>query len=130
MSSQLSLIEKINQLPPDKIAEVVDFVDFLRERGSKHNGTLVFTDTDDETALLKTIREKSRIPFRKRLNELRRKLENEILTPDERDELLDLNHRLEAMNADRIAALGALANLHGVTLTGIMNQLGIKQPNA
>ena len=27
------LIKKIKSLPPDKLAEVVDFVDFLRQRG-------------------------------------------------------------------------------------------------
>ena len=29
------LIEKIKALPPDKIAEVVDFVDFLAHRGDR-----------------------------------------------------------------------------------------------
>ena len=29
------LIEKIKALPPDKIAEVVDFVDFLAQRGDR-----------------------------------------------------------------------------------------------
>jgi len=29
------LIEKINALPPDKIAEVVDFVDFLVQRDDR-----------------------------------------------------------------------------------------------
>lgn len=29
------LIEKINALPPDKIAEVVDFVDFLAHRDDR-----------------------------------------------------------------------------------------------
>ena len=27
------LIKKIKSLPPDKLAEVIDFVDFLRQRG-------------------------------------------------------------------------------------------------
>jgi len=31
-SSDTELIEKIKTLPPDKLAEVEDFVDFLRQR--------------------------------------------------------------------------------------------------
>jgi len=31
------LIEKIKNLPPDKLLEVEDFVDFLRQRGDDRN---------------------------------------------------------------------------------------------
>ena len=31
--SEEELIEKIKNLPPDKLSEVEDFVDFLRQRG-------------------------------------------------------------------------------------------------
>jgi hypothetical protein len=31
--SEEELIEKIKSLPPDKLSEVEDFVDFLRQRG-------------------------------------------------------------------------------------------------
>ena len=34
MASENNLIEKINALPPDKIDEVIDFVDFLAGRDS------------------------------------------------------------------------------------------------
>jgi hypothetical protein len=30
------LLEKIKSLPPDKLVEVEDFVDFLRQRGDDH----------------------------------------------------------------------------------------------
>jgi hypothetical protein len=32
MTSEQVLIDKIKQLPPERVAEVEDFVDFLRER--------------------------------------------------------------------------------------------------
>ncbi len=33
-NSEQRIIEKIRSLPPDKAAEVEDFIDFLRQRGS------------------------------------------------------------------------------------------------
>lgn len=33
--SDEELLEKIKSLPPDKLAEVEDFVDFLRQRGDE-----------------------------------------------------------------------------------------------
>jgi hypothetical protein len=33
--SEEDLIEKIKSLPPDKLLEVEDFVDFLRQRGDR-----------------------------------------------------------------------------------------------
>lgn len=35
--SEEELIEKIKSLPPDKLSEVEDFVDFLRQRGEDRN---------------------------------------------------------------------------------------------
>ena len=44
MIAEDKLIRKINNLPPDKINEVIDFVDFLLQKAEKHengrkNGT-------------------------------------------------------------------------------------------
>lgn len=36
--SNVSLIEKIQNLPPETVSEVEDFVDFLAEKRSKRNG--------------------------------------------------------------------------------------------
>lgn len=35
--SDEELIEKIKSLPPDRLSEVEDFVDFLRQRGDDRN---------------------------------------------------------------------------------------------
>ena len=39
VQSAQSLLEKIQSLPLDRIAEVEDFVDFLRERTKSHTAT-------------------------------------------------------------------------------------------
>ena len=36
---EIMLIEKLKDLPPEKLAEVEDFVDFLRERGEARKFT-------------------------------------------------------------------------------------------
>ncbi len=39
MSTEHTLIEKIRQLPPQRMAEVEDFIDFLRAREEEHRLT-------------------------------------------------------------------------------------------
>ena len=116
-----SLIEKINHLPPDQMAQAEAFVSSLQERKP------LFL-SNDETVLLKIIKEMSRNPFRKRLNALREKLRNETITTDEHIELLRLTEQVERRNVDRISALADLARLRGVSLPEVMGQLGIKKP--
>jgi hypothetical protein len=38
-AAEQALIDKIRQLPPERMAEVEDFVDFLRTREDKHRLT-------------------------------------------------------------------------------------------
>jgi hypothetical protein len=54
---------------------------------------------------------------------------DETLTPTEHQELLTLQQRLEALHAARMKALSELAKLRGLTLTAIMEQLGIEFPD-
>lgn len=116
-----NLIEKISRLPPDQMAQVEAFVNSLQERKP------VFF-SNEETVLLKIIKEMSRNPFRKRLNALREKLRNETITTDEHIELLWLTEQVERRNVDRVSALADLARLRGVSLPEVMGQLGIKKP--
>lgn len=37
MNAQEQILEKINSLPPDKVAEVVDFIDFMAARNRAAN---------------------------------------------------------------------------------------------
>jgi hypothetical protein len=38
-----AILEKLKQLPPERVAEVEDFVDFLRTRGAEHQLTRAAT---------------------------------------------------------------------------------------
>jgi hypothetical protein len=42
MSAQ-SIIEKLNDLPPDKVLEVEDFIDFLRQRAQREQDDIELT---------------------------------------------------------------------------------------
>ena len=39
--NEQAILEKIKQLPPERVAEVEDFVDFLRTRGTEQQFTRV-----------------------------------------------------------------------------------------
>ena len=43
-----TLIDKIRSLPPQKVAEVEDFVDFLRQREEEHRLTRAATKLSEE----------------------------------------------------------------------------------
>jgi hypothetical protein len=53
----------------------------------------------------------------------------ETLSPDEHAELLRLQQRLEALHTARMKALEEFARRRGLTLTVVMEQLGIEFPD-
>ncbi len=48
MSEEHELLEKIRSLPPEKVAQVKDFVDFLRVRDEDRRLTLAATKLSEE----------------------------------------------------------------------------------
>lgn len=64
-----------------------------------------------------------------RLNRLIEKRRAEALTPEEQRELLRLTDRLEAAQVARVKALVKLAQLRGIPLNTLMNDLGIQVSN-
>ena len=81
-----------------------------------------------EAVLLKAIAEHSRLPDaeQERYEELRHKFDQEILNEQEFMEYQSLLQQLEVRNVKRIEALVALAQQRGLTLRGIMVELGLK----
>ncbi|HWE03819.1 MAG TPA: hypothetical protein VG326_15550 [Tepidisphaeraceae bacterium] len=57
--------------------------------------------------------------------ELREKLENDALTLAERSELLVVSENIERANATRMTHLVELANLRNVSLSRLMDELGL-----
>jgi hypothetical protein len=114
------LIEKISQLPPDQLAEVNDFVDFLRERRPKPAPT--------EPELIASIRELSKIPSPKRYDRLVRKRQEGTITAQEMNDLIRMTEALEARMVERTQALATLAQLWGCSLKEVLDRIGIKAP--
>jgi hypothetical protein len=79
----------------------------------------------DEADLLLKINQGLSEPAQQHSSELIAKRQAETLTPDEHAELLRLSDQAEQMNAERIAALAALAQLRQTTLPHLMHDFGL-----
>lgn len=82
----------------------------------------------EETDLLLRINQGIPLVIQTRFDQLVAKRRAESLTPDEHQELLHLVNQIEKSDAERIRELTKLAQLRGVTLTTLMDQLGIQPP--
>ena len=114
------LLEAVRQLSPTELGE---FVRRLTE-WQEQNGQ----SAEDEAAVLARIKENSRLPAaqQRRYEQLRRKCERRTLTERELAEYQSLLQQLEACNVKRVEALIALAKRRGMTLQGVMAELGLK----
>lgn len=121
--SNLQLSQVIEQLSLTELDRFANEVTALRAR--RHAPVL----SGDESSLFTTINQSLSETERKRLAELGERRAEETLTPEEQQELLMLQQRLEALHAERMKALANLAQLRGVTLTAVMEQLGIEFPD-
>ncbi|RIK38806.1 MAG: hypothetical protein DCC55_20035 [Chloroflexi bacterium] len=65
---------------------------------------------------------------RQRYQELNSRLEAEVLTPEEHQELLGLIDQIEQADAIRLKQLIELAQLRGMSLDELMQQLNISPP--
>lgn len=81
----------------------------------------------DETELLQQINRGLPADVRQRYDALNAKLHDEMITPQEHEELLALIDRLELADAERMQRLVALAQLRGVSVDTLMEQLGIRR---
>lgn len=117
------IISAVKRLPLPELEQLVDQVIAIRaERRAPHL-------TADESALLSRINRGLSAQKRAKMNALIAKRDDQIITPAELEELMASTDRLEVLHADRLAALAELASLRGVTLDGVMNQLGIRFPD-
>ncbi len=83
----------------------------------------------DEAALLQKINQSLPPDVQQRYDELMAKLSEETLTSNEHQELLALIDRIEEADAERVQALAALAHLRNVSITALMEELGIHSPS-
>lgn len=121
--SNPKLSQVIEQL---SLAELDRFADeFTALRARLHAPVL----RADESALFAIINQSLSEAERNRLATLSVTRAQEILTSDELQELLALQQQLESLHVKRIKAMTELAKLRGVTLTVVMEQLGIEFPD-
>lgn len=66
--------------------------------------------------------------FARRYRELISKRQKEVLTPEEYQELLSMGEQVEHWQAEKIQALAGLAQKRGISLRGLLDELGIDLP--
>lgn len=116
------IISAVAQLSLSELERVFDRVLALQaERKAPHLSPA-------ESKLLVSINQGLSPELRERLALLKAKREDESITDAEYEELTDLSDQSEELHAERVAAMVELAKLRGVSLSELMNQLGIHFP--
>ncbi len=122
-SGQLSteqIISAVDHLSLLELEQVFDHVLAVQaERKAPHL-------TADESTLLARINQGLPSDLRERLVLLRAGRESDSITAVEYEELTRLTDHAEELHAERMTALVELARLRGVSLTALMDQLGIR----
>ena len=120
--SREDILKAIDQLDEQELDELVSGV--LKLRAQRRAPAL----SKEESELLLRINEGTPPGLRTRYWELIEKRRDETLTPDEYQELLQLTELVEGLQVERVRNLVKLAQLRGVTLDQLMQDLGIKPP--
>jgi hypothetical protein len=123
------------QVSPDELLKAVDqlgladldrFVSHVLALLARRRGPSL---PAEEADLLLEINRGIPAEVRARLDELDARREAETLTPAEHEELLSLIARVEELEGRRVERLSRLAQLRGVSLSALMDTLGIHSPN-
>jgi hypothetical protein len=125
VNAEIDIKSFLSQLEDNELEE------FMREISA----LLVRRRTEDkktkELALLRRLNEECALPEAHwlRFESLSNKREAEELTPAEREELLQLIKEEEQLRLRRIQILGELAQLKGISLSRIAEELGVNSPD-
>ncbi len=112
------IITLLDELPSEALAEVADFMEFLRLKDIQKKAAT----PRSEVALLEVINRRLSPEEQNRLSQLQEKVGTAELTPAEHQELLVLVAQIEHANVERAEALLELARLRNVTPTVIFNE--------
>ncbi len=110
-SNRQQAIALLEKLEDDRLPDAIAALEAL------HQPLLRVTNPDDAD-LIEVIN--YRLPQRQRLQVLRLRLESDILTEKEREELLELADATESQDAERAREMFELATLRGVDLMEIV----------
>lgn len=118
--SSEDLLKAVSQLNATDLEKFVAQVLELRaQRQTSHLSQV-------ETELLLKINQGISLETQRNYAELISKRQAELLTLEEQRELLNLTEQIEKLEAQRVEALAELAKLKGISLTSLMNDLGIQ----
>jgi hypothetical protein len=120
--SPRDLLKATEQLDATELQQFV--ADVLGLRASRQGPRLSATETE----LLLVVNRGLPEPIRVRYRDLIAKRRERALAPEEHDELLRLTDQVEQLEADRLAALSALAQVRQTTLTALVADLGLRAP--
>jgi hypothetical protein len=116
------MLKGVAQLEPHELERIVNKL--LALQAQQRAVSLSQTETD----LLQQINKGLPPTVRVRYDELAVKLHEETITPAEHEELLRLIDQIEQADVERLRCVIALAQLRGVSVDTLMDQLGIRQP--
>lgn len=116
------LLDAVAQLPPDELDSLTEKIVALR---ASHAAPHVEANEAD---LLIQINRDIPTDIRLRNNELIKKRKAETLSSTELTELISITNLFEQREAERVAALAALARLRHTSLPELMKDLGIQAP--
>ena len=114
------LIKAVEQLNETDLDQLLYQVAVLRARRKAN------VLPEEEAQLLLTINQGVPADLRARYQALRQKREDETLTDDEYETLIQLSNQIEQVGANRLGALARLAQLRQVSLLDLMETLGIQ----
>jgi hypothetical protein len=120
--SKDELLQAVKQLAPPEFEQFISQVIALEAQRKAPSLPKA------ESELLIKINQGVPAAMQKRFDELVATRRAETLTHDERDELLQLTREIENLQARRVGYLAELARLRGISLTELMQTLGIKPP--
>jgi hypothetical protein len=121
---EIDLDEVLHGLARLGTKELEQFVDKVIALQAQHRAPSL---PKDETELLQQINCGLPADIRQRYDALNTKLHDETITPEEHAELLTLIDRLELADVERMQRLVALAQIRGVSIDTLMEQLGIRR---
>lgn len=120
--SMSNLLQIVEQMSLSDLEEFINQAQAIKARRTAKQSA-------DESELLEKIHNWLSPDLKSQIEALIAKHQNEGLTTEEQEELTTLGNRQHAAHEARVEALSELAHLRGVTLTQVMNQLGIRFPD-
>lgn len=115
------VLKGVERLETDELEEFLTRV--LTIRAQRRTPSL----PQEEAELLQKINQGVPLEIRSRYDELHEKMLDEMLTPDEQQEFIDLSDQIKFADAERLKHLILLAQLRNTTVDSLMDQLGLRR---